>query len=149
MKIVLYIMLAMIETKTRLKTIAALSLLGTPSYMLCWEWHICMAGHMHHGPYPLYQWVSDFWWMACFAAVFTFSLRLRAKRRMWFICGSIMLILFRIPLGSVGGGSIIFELPVLIVMDVFAIKYLVKPEKYIISGEQGAAADSDKWRRAQ
>ena len=36
------------------------------------------------------------------------------------------------------------SLPLLIVIDVFAIKYLVKPEKYIISGEYGAATDTDK-----
>jgi len=86
-----------------------------------------MAGHMQHAPYPLYQWISDFWWMVCFALVFTLSLRLRAKHRMWFLYGSLILILFRIPLGSVGGGTIIFELPLLLTIDIFAIKYLVKP----------------------
>ena len=126
----------MIEMKMRLRTIAVLSLFGTPSYLLCYESHVCMAGHMHHGPYPLYEWVSDILWMVCFAAVLVFSLRLRARGRIYFLCGSIVLMLFRIPLGSLGGGSIIFELPVLILMDVLAIKYLMRLEKYVISGGQ-------------
>ena len=134
---------AMVKMKTRLKTVAVLYLLGIPFYILCYEWHICMAGHMEHGPYSLYEWVNDFLWIICFAAVLIFSLRLRAKRRMWFICGSILLILSRIPMGSAGGSNIIFELPLLIVIVVFAIKYLVKPERYIISGEQSDAADTD------
>lgn len=120
------------EMRRRLKGVAILSLLGTPSYMLCSSRHICMAGHMQHGPYPVYQFVTDFWWMVCFAAVFAFSLRLKARRKMWFLCGSLILIVLRIPLDSSG---IIFELALLIILDVFAIQYLVKPEEYIASGE--------------
>lgn len=95
-----------------------------------------MAGHMQHPPFPIYQWISDFWWMACLAAVCAFSFRLKAKRKRWFFYGGLLLIISRILLGSLGGGNIIFELPILITMDVFAIKYLLKPEKYIISGEK-------------
>jgi len=60
---------------------------------------------------------------------------------MWFLYGSLVLLLFRIPLGSEGGISIILELPILIVMDFFAIKYMTNPEKYITVGEQNTTAD--------
>jgi hypothetical protein len=130
--------------KKRLKTIAVLTLLGTPSNILCFIWHICVCGHKQHGPYPSYQTVSDIFWVACFSAVFTFSFRLRAKRKMWFLYGSLLLLLLRIPLSSGGGISIILELPMLIVMDFFAIKYLTKPEKYIAVGEPNTTADGDE-----
>ena len=78
------------------------------------------------------------------SAVFTFSFRLRAKRRMWFLYGSLVLLLFRIPLSSAGGVSIILELPILIVMNFFAIMYLIKPEKYITFGEPNTTADGDE-----
>jgi hypothetical protein len=98
-----------------------------------------MAGHMQHGPYPLYQWISDFWWMACFAAVFVFSLRMNAKRRMLFLAGAISLVLSRIPLESLGGGNVILELPLLIVMVVYSFLFLIRPGRYERPGGPSAA----------
>ena len=126
----------------RLKTVAILTLLGTPSYVLCFGWHICMAGHMQHPPYPLYQWISDVWWMGCFAAVVVFSLRLQAKRKRWFFYGSLFLLVSRIPLGGLGGGNIMFKIPVLIVMDVFAVKYLVRPNAYVNTGRAASSTEA-------
>ena len=119
--------------KTRLRTIAILSLLGTPSYILCYFWHICMAGHMQHPPYSLYHWINDCWWAVCFIAVSVFSVRLQAKRKRIFFYGSILLVLSRIFMGSSGGGNIILELPLLITIDIFALLYIFKPEKFTIS----------------
>jgi hypothetical protein len=115
-----------------MKTIAVLSLLAVPPYLFCFISHICMAGHMHHGPYPLYHWINDILWMGCLAGVFVFSLRTRAKRRMWFLFGSALLILLRVPLGSAGGMSVVLEVPLLIVMGVFAVKVLGDPDLYIL-----------------
>jgi hypothetical protein len=129
----------MSNTRHRMRTVAILALVGTPSYVLCFLWHICMAGHMQHGPYPLYHWISDFWWMACFASVLVFSLRMNAKHRVLFLVGSILLIFSRIPFGSFGGGNVIIELPMLIAMDIYALWYLIRPGRYDRGGEQSAA----------
>ena len=61
------------------------------------------------------------------------SFWLRAKRKWWFLLGSFFLLFFRNILESMGGCSIIIELPLLIVIIVFAVKYLVNPNKYLIS----------------
>ena len=122
--------------KKRLKAVAILALLGTPSYALCFGWHICMAGHMQHPPIPLYQWISDFWWMACFTSALVFSTRLRAEHKVLFVVGTFVLIVSRIPFGSCCGMAFFIELPFLIVIVVCAIKYLVRPAEYIITGEQ-------------
>jgi len=118
----------------RFKTVAVLTLLSTPSFILCSFSHICMAGHMQHGPYSLAQQVSDCWWVGCLGAVFTFSFLLKAKRKMWFLCGSAFLLLFRVQLDSLGGLGILIEVPLLVTMAVFAFKALNNLEKYINQG---------------
>jgi hypothetical protein len=85
---------------------------------------------MQHGPYPLYHWISDYWWMGCLSSVLVFSLRMNAKRRVLFTVGSALLILSRVGLESGGGGYELFELPLLIAMDVYAIRYVIRPERF-------------------
>jgi hypothetical protein len=132
----------MSSTGNRIRMVGILTLAGTPSYVLCFLWHICMAGHMQHGPYPLYHGISDFWWAACFASVLVLSLTLRAKRRMIFLVGSLALIWLRIPLGSLGGAGALIELPCLVTMVVYAILFLVGPGRYERKGEPDAATNS-------
>src|SRR5262245_60438858 len=119
--------------RTRVRIVGILTLAGTPSYFLCLNWHICMAGHMQHGPYPLHEWLNDLWWAACLASVFVFSLTLHAKRRILFLIGSILLILLRVPLGSLGGASSLLELPLLVVMGTYAILFFIRPGRYQLS----------------
>ncbi len=116
---------------TRLKTIAILTFLGMPSYILCFFLHICMAGHMQHGPYPWYHWVNDCLWMICYASVFAFSITLKAKGKTYFIICSFLLIVFRIPLSSGGGSTVIFELLLLIIMGILASRYLRNPGQHL------------------
>jgi len=104
----------------RIKAVAVLTLLGTPSYVLC-STHICMCGHMEHGPYPRYHWASDIWWMLCFACVLVLSFNLRARGHRLFFYGSLCLMLL-----VVAGGPII-TWPVLLFMDSLAIAYLLMP----------------------
>jgi hypothetical protein len=132
----------MSNTRDRIRVVGILTLAGTPSYVACFLWHICMDGHMQHGPYPLYHWISDFWWMACFASVFVFSLKMNAKRRVLSWAGSIFLILSRIGLGSGGGGNVLIELPLLVAMDIYAIKYVIRPERLERHGEQDTPPSS-------
>ena len=115
-----------------MKVIGALMLLGTPSNLLCFIWHTCMAGHMRHGPYPVYHWANDFFWISCFSCVLVLSIYLKTKFQKWFFYGSAILLLSRIGLGSFGGGSILLEFPLLIVLDVFALKYIRSPTIYLI-----------------
>jgi hypothetical protein len=124
-----------------MRAVGILTLAGTPSFVLCFLWHICMAGHMQHRPYPLYQWISDVGWMACFTSVFVFSLRMNAKRQVLFWAGSIFLILSRIGLGSCGGGNIFIELPLLVALDIYAIQYLLRPERFARPGEPAAPSN--------
>ena len=128
----------MSSTHSRIRAVGILTLAGTPSYVLCFLWHICMAGHMQHAPYPPYHWISDFWWAACFVAVLILSLRMNAKRRELFLAGSIVLVLLRVPLGSLGGASALIELPLLVTMAVYAILFLVRPDRYERKGEPDA-----------
>ena len=126
--------------KTRLKTVAILALLGTPSYIFCAVRHICMAGHMCHGPFPWYHYANDLWWALCFVAVSVFSFRLRAKHKRIFLYGCMFLVLSRSILQSSGGGGEILELPLLIIIDAVAFRYLLMPDKYSISCEQEDSA---------
>ena len=118
------------NTRSRIRAVGVLTLLGTPSYVLCFACHICMCGHMQHGPYSLYHRANDFWWIACFASVLVFSCRMNAKKRALFLIGSFVLVVSRIPLGSLGGVGLLIELPLLIAMGIYAINYLIRPERY-------------------
>ena len=113
---------------------AVLTLLGTPSYVLC-STHFCMGGHMAHGPYPRYQLASDFWWLLCFACVIVMAFRLKARGHRLFFYGSLCLILFA-PVGVT-----IIALPVLLFMDSLAIAYLIMP-KIFLTRERQPPADA-------
>jgi hypothetical protein len=115
---------------------AVLALIGTPFYSLCSHYHFCKCGHLQHGPYPWYYWANDFVWTACFFAVFVFSLFLRTKRRKWFLYISISLIISSTLFGGLFGGV---TGSLLIIMDVYSILYIVKPDKYLIATEQNTS----------
>lgn len=96
---------------------------------------MCMAGHMQHGPYPLQQWISDFWWMACFVSVLVLSAGIRARGRLLLLAGSPLLIISRLFLGD----NSLIELPLLGAMIIYALGYMVRPSKFERIGEQAAA----------
>jgi hypothetical protein len=114
----------------RIRTIGVLALAGTPSYVLCYFRHICMAGHMHHPPYAWYEWLNDAWWVACLVVVFVFSVRTEARRKGWLLWGSLFLVFSRLFLGSVGGAGILLEAPVLLVLVFYGAMYMFKPGRY-------------------
>jgi hypothetical protein len=89
---------------------------------------------MQHGPYPLHDWISDFWWMACFGSVLVLSVRIRARGRLLFLVGSLLLIISRLFLGE----NSLIELPLLGAMIIYALGYLVRPSKFQLVGEQAA-----------
>lgn len=94
-----------------------------------------MAGHMQHGPYPLQQWISDFWWMGCFVSVLVLSMRVRARGRLLLLVGSPLLIISRLFLGD----NCLVELPLLGAMILYAVRYMVRPSKFERIGEHATA----------
>jgi hypothetical protein len=81
--------------------------LGTVCYVLCFLSHVCMAGHMQHGPYHASDWINDLLWSGCFVSVGVFSVPLHRKRRDLLVVGSVLLVFSRIFLASLGGAVLI------------------------------------------
>ena len=133
----------------RLRAVAILTVLGSPSYVLCFLWHVCIGGHMQHGPYSAIEWINDLLWTGCFAAVIVFSITVHAKRRAVFCVGSIALVLSRLVLGSLGGRSALVELPLLVVMNVYAIEYIVGPTIFLWSGEKANGFQPSEPRKTR
>ena len=108
----------------RRRTVAIPILLASPFYVFCGLNHICMAGHMQHAPYPIPHYANDALWIVCFivAGVLCWKSNIH-KRKTTFVL-LLLLFLLRILLGSAGGASFILELPLLIVVAVFAIRSL-------------------------
>jgi hypothetical protein len=51
----------------RFRVIAAvIPWLALPSFFYCRRHHLCMDGHLAHGPYPQWQWLSDYTWLVGF-----------------------------------------------------------------------------------
>ena len=118
------------RTKARLITVSILAIIGTVLYIICFFSHICMAGHLHHGPYSVFDWGNDLLWATCYAAVMVFSVPMRAKGKWWLICSVLLLTVSRLLLGSLGGGNIL-ELPAVLIVFIIAIRSLVAPTRYI------------------
>ena len=115
----------------RMRPTAVLTLLGTPSYVMCSISHFCKCGHMAHAPYPRYHWASDFWWFLCFVCVLVMAFSLKARGRWLFFYGSLLLVLVASLFGGLGGAGMIIALPVLFVMDGLAIAYLIMPKIFL------------------
>ncbi len=126
----------------RIRTVGILALAAVPSYVLCFLWHMCVAGHMQHGPYPWYQWASDIWWVTCFAAVSALCLTFRAQRRWFFVASSILLVLLRIPLGDLMGIGAWIEVLLLGGMVHQAIMYALFPTQFEPRCEPDASPNS-------
>jgi hypothetical protein len=112
-----------------MRWIAALWLVGMPPFVVCAVTHICMAGHMQHPPFPLWQWLNDLAWAFCMASCFVLSWKTRAKRIGWLRYGSLACILLRIPLGDLGGTAFLVELPLCLWLMVVSVQYLVRTNK--------------------
>jgi hypothetical protein len=126
------------NTTTRLRTVGALSLAGTPSSVWCFLNHFCIGGHLAHGPYPAQYWVSDCLALACFSSVAVLAVRMRARGKRFLLLGSLLLVLSWI----FGGGIGLFAVPLLGGMDVYALAYLVRPSKFEMNGERSAPPNS-------
>jgi hypothetical protein len=126
----------------RIKLIGLLFLLGTPSYFLCTGTHICMGGHLAHPIYPIWNWISEYFWLTSYTSVVVFSLRAKVKRKFWCIFGGLFILISRIVLGSGGGMLFFIELPIVIYLVFVSFKYIWKNHVYVtIKTEQTSGAD--------
>ena len=107
----------------RLVVAIAILLVG-PLYFICGTTHVCMAGHMQHPPYPLWQYLMDAAWVFAFivAAVFCWRSNLRLRKTIFLLV--VLLFLSRLSLGSGGGGLFILEFPILVTLMVLAVRNL-------------------------
>jgi hypothetical protein len=113
----------------RMRLVAGAFILGTPSYFFCTS-HVCMAGHMQHPPYPVWQIVSDGLWMVCFILAAVISVRLKARKQRWFFYGTCFLILSRIA-GDLGGVGLFIGLPLQAYLVWLASRYIMSPGRYL------------------
>ena len=130
------------RNRIRIRAVGLLTLAGTPSYWWCFLHHMCMDGHMAHGPYPLHHWINEFWWVVCFALVAVLSLRMNAEVRKLFWVGGLLLVFLRIVMQSGAGITVVIEWPLLTAMDFCSIGYVVWPKRFERKAEQVALSDS-------
>ena len=113
------------QRRTQTKKFAWITLAGIPAFVFCGLSHICMDGHMRHPPYPWWHFAIDLQWVVFFvtAAIHVRQSELRRPRlSFWFL---VLLVVFRLPFGSLGGGFLIlFDLPVLIYLAAVAFRTL-------------------------
>ena len=84
-----------------------------------------MGGHMRHPPYPWWHFAIDLQWVVFLvtAAIRVRQSDLRRPRLAFWLL--VLLVVFRLPLGSFGGGFLIlFDLPVLIYLTAIAFRIL-------------------------
>lgn len=131
----------------RIRAVGILTVLGTPFYIACFLSHVCMDGHMRHGPYGAAQWMNDLLWMACFVAVGVISITLRARDKALFSIGSFLLVFSRLLAGSAGGTNEVIELPLLVLMNVYACRYMIWPAAVLWKEESTSALETTRKTR--
>jgi len=113
------------------KYIVTIFLIGVPLFLFCTLTHLCMRGHMAHPPYPTWHFINDWAWISIFVLCVVGVFRLDMRRKRWFLYGVFLLIISRMILESLGGGGMIFEVPLLLYLTLVSISLLIKPERYI------------------
>ncbi len=69
----------------RLRVLAAIPpWLALPSFLYCGGHHLCMDGHLAHGPYPAWEWFSDYFWSGGFVAAAVLALFSNMRLRLLF-----------------------------------------------------------------
>ena len=108
---------------------AATALVAAPLFVMCGLTHVCMAGHMHHPPYPSWQYAADATWVIGFIAAAVLAFRSNLPARRAFLTLAVLLPISRLLLGSGGGILFLLELPVLVALIVLAILGLFRSGK--------------------
>ncbi len=109
---------------------AVLTLAGMPAYYFCAFAHICMAGHMQHGPYPAWHYAADLWWLATMLCGAIAAIHSTLRRRFVFFAAIVFLVVSRWILGSGGGGLILVEAPLYLVLAIISIRAIYIHRKF-------------------
>ncbi len=129
------------KQKIRRWTVSGLLLLAAPLYVVCGLSHVCMCGHMEHGPYSFIHMLNDYAWIFAMviSCVFCWKSDMYGRWTVFFIC--VFLGLSRVLLGSGGSVFFLFEIPLLIWLIVLAIRGFFKGAK------DWRQATVEEWRR--
>jgi len=112
-----------VASRRRHRLVAGAALLaGTPGFLFCGLAHICMAGHMQHPPYPLWQSISDVFWCLAFAVAALAGFGSDMSPRALFSFLALSLVALRFVAGSAGGASFLVELPAWIALVVMFLR---------------------------
>lgn len=103
-----------------------LILLAVPPYVFCALQHICMNGHLQHGPYEWDEIMLDALWITCFLNASLLAYLSQIRGRTWFAAVPIGLAVSRIFLGNVlwmlyGPVMMFVELPGLVFLALAAV----------------------------
>lgn len=97
------------QFRTGLKALLAAALaapvfvLGVVGSAWCFSHHVCMAGHMHHPPYPPWHYGLDAGWVLCLGLAVLCTRLLRASLCIALAVLASFLISYRFLFGSLGG----------------------------------------------
>lgn len=99
-------------------------LVGLPGFIFCGLTHICMDGHMAHPPYATWHYLVDALWACCFlsAAFIGWKSNLILRN---FLCTLLpFFVVQRLIVGSLGGLTLLLELPLGVIAGVAAFRSL-------------------------
>jgi hypothetical protein len=103
---------------------AWLVLVGLPGFIFCGLAHICMDGHMAHPPYAAWHYVVDVLWSGCFLSAALIGLKSNLILR-GCLCPLLPgLVVIRLFMGSLGGLTLLLELPLSVIIAVVAFRSL-------------------------
>jgi len=75
---------------------SASTLLAMPFLFVCSGRHMCMGGHMAHGPYQWYDLANDLGWLTFFVIALVLAARSNIQYRKTFIVMTVIALAFRI-----------------------------------------------------
>jgi hypothetical protein len=89
--------------KRRKMVLLIATIAAFPLYLYCSFNHICMAGHMKHPPYPVYDYISDYilYMLLVTAIVEVCIIKLSLGRKVYLVLLYVLLMMNNVFLGGV------------------------------------------------
>ena len=106
---------------------AQLVLVGLPGFVFCGLMHICMDGHMEHPPYAAWHYMVDALWSGCFLSAALIGWKSNLILRGCLCPVLPALVVVRLIMGSLGGLTLLLELPLGVIAAVVAFRSLRRP----------------------
>ena len=82
---------------------SSLFLVGTAGSVWCYENHLCMCGHMRHGPYSIWEYFADAGWVGSLILGTFWLTQIRSPISIAVACFVGFLVSYRFMFGSFGG----------------------------------------------